>query len=200
MICASLLSDLISSISVFNLASETFCVLLSIIVPACSIWLLKNSPKFFIYTLTFEASATVDALFNLISFSIWRSLTALITSESLPTPDGSIIILSGWYFSTTSLSDVPKSPTKEQHIQPEFISLISTPDSFKNPPSIPISPNSFSIRTTCSPGNASFKSLAIRVVLPAPKNPEIISTFVISLSSITFFLYTIHFLYNVYPV
>ena len=70
MICASLLSDLISSISVFNLASETFCVLLSIIVPACSIWLLKNSPKFFIYILTFEASATVDALFNLISFSI----------------------------------------------------------------------------------------------------------------------------------
>ena len=101
----------------------------------------------------------------------------------MPTPDGSIIILSGWYFSTTSFKDVPKSPTKEQHIQPEFISLISTPDSFKKPPSIPISPNSFSISTTCSPASPSFKSFAIRVVLPAPKNPDIISTFVI-LSSI----------------
>ena len=101
-----------------------------------------------------------------------------MTSESLPTPDGSMIILSGWYLSTTSFKDVPKSPTSEQQIQPEFISLISTPESFKNPPSMPISPNSFSIRTTCSSFNASFNNLLIKVVFPAPKNPEIISTFV----------------------
>ena len=36
-------------------------------------------------------------------------------------------------------------------MQPEFISRISIPASFKKPPSIPISPNSFSIRTTCCP-------------------------------------------------
>ena len=47
-ICASGLTSLISSIAFFNLSSLTFCVLLRIIVPACSIWLLKNSPKFFI--------------------------------------------------------------------------------------------------------------------------------------------------------
>ena len=178
-ICALGLTLLISSIAVFNFSSETFCVLLKITVPACSIWLLKNSPKFFIYTLTLDASATVEALLRTISFSMWRSLTALITSESLPTPEGSIIILSGWYLSTTSLREVPKSPTSEQQMHPEFISLISTPESLRNPPSIPISPNSFSIRTTCSPFKASFKSLLIRVVLPAPKKPEIISTLVI---------------------
>ena len=104
---------------------------------------------------------------------------ALITSESLPTPEGSIRILSGAYVAITSLSDVSKSPTSEQQMQPEFISVISIPDSFKNPPSIPISPNSFSIRTTFVPFNASFKSFFIRVVLPAPKNPDIISIFVI---------------------
>jgi hypothetical protein len=53
------------------------------------------------------------------------------------------------------------------------------PASFKNPPSIPISPNSFSIRTTCSPASASESSFLIRVVFPAPRNPEIISIFAI---------------------
>ena len=59
-------------------------------------------------------------------------------------------IRSGLYLSKTSLSAVAKSPTNEQQMQPEFISVISIPASFKNPPSIPISPNSFSIRTTFS--------------------------------------------------
>ena len=38
------------------------------------------------------------------------------------------------------------------------LTVISTPASFKNPPSIPISPNSFSISTTCSPCHASLSS------------------------------------------
>ncbi len=87
---------------------------------------------------------------------------------------------SGLYFSRTSFKAVPKSPTKEQQIQPEFISVISIPASFKKPPSTPISPNSFSIRTSFSPANASFKSFLIRVVLPAPRKPDTISIFVIS--------------------
>ena len=105
--------------------------------------------------------------------------TAKITSESLPTPEGSIIILSGLKSFTTFLSASLKSPTRLQQIQPEFISLISTPASFKNPPSIPISPNSFSISTTFSPLYASSISFFIRVVFPAPKKPEKISIFVI---------------------
>ena len=77
--------------------------------------------------------------------------TAAITSDNLPTPDGSIIMRSGEYSSDTFLSASPKSPTSEQHIQPEFISLICTPASLRKPPSIPISPNSFSINTTFCP-------------------------------------------------
>ena len=83
----------------------------------------------------------------------------------------------------TSFREVPKSPTREQQIQPEFISLISIPDSFKNPPSIPISPNSFSIRTVLLPSNASFNNFLIRVVLPAPRKPDTTSIFVIVFSS-----------------
>ena len=86
---------------------------------------------------------------------------------------------SGVYFVRTSFKERPKSPTKEQQMHPEFISRISIPESFKNPPSIPISPNSFSIRTTFSPAIASFRSFFINVVFPAPRKPEIISIFVI---------------------
>ena len=81
----------------------------------------------------------------------------------------------------TSFREVPKSPTREQQIQPEFISRISIPDSFRKPPSIPISPNSFSINTTCCPFKASDNSFLINVVLPAPRKPEIMSIFVIIL-------------------
>ena len=79
----------------------------------------------------------------------------------------------------TSFSATPKSPTREQQMHPEFISRISIPASFRKPPSIPISPNSFSIRTTCSPARLSFNNFLINVVFPAPKNPEIMSIFVI---------------------
>ena len=46
------------------------------------------------------------------------------------------------------------------------------------PPSMPISPNSFSIRTTCWPAKASLMSFLISVVLPAPRKPEKISILV----------------------
>ena len=95
-----------------------------------------------------------------------------------------MITLSGLYVDNISFSELAKSPTKEQQIQPEFISFICIPASFKNPPSIPISPNSFSIKTTCSPFIAS-SNLFINVVFPAPKNPEIISIFVLLITSPT---------------
>ena len=80
----------------------------------------------------------------------------------------------------TSFSAVAKSPTKEQQMQPEDISDTCTPLSFKKPPSMLISPNSFSMSTSFSPSKASFSSFLMRVVLPAPKKPEIISIFVIA--------------------
>ena len=131
------------------------------------------------YILHFKTSTTVVALLISTSACALTSSTAFITSESLPTPDGSIITLSGEYSSITFFKAVPKSPTNEQHIQPEFISVISIPASFKKPPSIPISPNSFSMSTSFSPVNASAISFLISVVLPAPKKPDNISIFVI---------------------
>ena len=62
-------------------------------------------------------------------------------------------------------------------------------------PSIKISPNSFSINTTCSPLKPSERSFLINVVLPAPRKPEIISIFVILKTSyLTAFFYLISFL------
>ena len=170
----------IMSTSSWILAASAMSVRLSTMVPAFSIWLLKNSPKFFMYILHLLASTMVTALFSSTSISADTSITAFITSESLPTPDGSMIMRSGLYLVRTSSRDFPKSPTNEQQMQPEFISRISIPASFKNPPSMPISPNSFSISTTCSPEMASSSSFLINVVFPAPRKPEIISIFVIS--------------------
>ena len=112
---------------------------------------LQSSTDFF-------ASATVTKLFKSSSTSSATPCTALITSDNLPTPDGSMMIRSGLYCVTTSFNALPKSPTKEQQIHPEFISVTSIPASLRNPPSIPISPNSFSISTTFSPFNASFNN------------------------------------------
>jgi hypothetical protein len=64
-------------------------------------------------------------------------------------------------------------------MQPAFSSLIWMPDSFKKPPSMPISPNSFSMSTTFWPAKDSLMSFLIRVVLPAPRKPEKISILVI---------------------
>ena len=74
-----------------------------------------------------------------------------MTSESFPTPEGSMTMRSGENFSSTSLKALAKSPTSEQQMQPEFISVISMPASLRKPPSTPISPNSFSMSTTFSP-------------------------------------------------
>ena len=80
----------------------------------------------------------------------------------------------------SSTSDFSKLPTSEQQMQPELISLIFIPLSFKKAPSIPISPNSFSIKATFSFVKQEENNFLIRVVFPAPKNPEIISTLTIS--------------------
>ena len=85
---------------------------------------------------------------------------------------------SGWNWASTSFRALLKSPTREQQMQPEDISEIWTPDSFRKPPSMLISPNSFSIRTSFSPGKASASSFLMRVVLPAPRKPETMSIFV----------------------
>ena len=102
-----------------------------------------------------------------------------MTSESLPTPEGSMRIRSGAYSARTFFSARPKSPTSEQQMQPEFISFTWMPASCMNAPSMPISPNSFSISTSFSPLYASAISFLISVVFPAPRNPEKISIFVI---------------------
>ena len=120
------------------------------------------------------------------AFSACRFCTARITSLSLPTPDGSISTRSGAKRSSTSPSARLKSPTKLQQMQPEFISVISMPASFKKAPSMPISPNSFSISTSFSPAKASAIIFLISVVLPAPRKPEKISIFVIVYTSFSF--------------
>ena len=90
-----------------------------------------------------------------------------------------MIIRSGWYVSNTSFNEASKSPTRLQQIHPELISVTSIPALFIKVPSIPISPNSFSIKTICSPGYTSLINFFMNVVLPAPRKPDIISTFVI---------------------
>jgi hypothetical protein len=165
-----------------NCSGVAFWLLLKTTVVAYSIWLLKNSPNAFICLLAFNAFTTVISPFNLTSSSFSTSMTDFITSDNLPTPDGSIKIRSGWNFSMTSCKFLPKSPTKEQQMHPEFISVISIPASFKNPPSMPTSPNSFSIRTIFSPLKTSSIIFLINVVFPAPRKPDIISIFVIVLS------------------
>ena len=148
---------------------------------------MKNSPKFLIYIALFLAFTTAILLLITNPASELIDSIALIISDNFPTPDGSIIIRSGLYVSITSNKDFSKSPTNEQHIHPEFISLISIPASFKNPLSTPISPNSFSINTTFSQANTSLINFLIKVVLPAPKNPDMISIFIIFSSNFLYF-------------
>ena len=161
----------------------TFWLRLKTTVVANSIWLLKNSPNAFICLEAFAAFTTVTSAFSFTSCSFSRLVTDFMTSDSFPTPDGSIRMRSGWNLSNTSFRFLSKSPTREQQIQPEFISVISIPASFKNPPSIPTSPNSFSISTIFCPWKTSSIIFLINVVFPAPRNPEIISIFVMLSSS-----------------
>ena len=185
MIAASWLSSCIIFTHSSNCSEVAFWLRLRTMVVACSIWLLKNSPNAFICFFAFTAFTTVTRAFNFTSCSFSMSITDFITSDNLPTPDGSIRIRSGWYFVITSFKFVAKSPTNEQQIHPEFISVISIPASFKNPPSIPTSPNSFSISTICSPTKASSNIFLINVVFPAPRKPEIMSIFVMLISPLT---------------
>ena len=129
-------------------SSATVPVRLRTIRSAFSTWSLKNSPKLRIYILALPASTTVVRV--PITAPSTRS-TARVTSLSLPTPDGSIRMRSGSKLSMTCLRAFVKSPTSVQQMQPEFISVISTPASLRKPPSMAISPNSFSIRTSFSP-------------------------------------------------
>src|SRR5699024_6781932 len=64
-------------------------------------------------------------------------------------------------------------------MQPAFSSFTWMPASRIKPPSMPISPNSFSISTSFSPPQASWISFLMRVVLPAPKTPEKMSILVL---------------------
>ena len=191
-ITASLLCSLTRAIASSSFSCAISCEREIMTVPADSIWLLKNSPKFFIYIFVFFPSTTVTREFiSTASSSSLTLSTAFATSESLPTPEGSITILSGEYCSITFLRAVLKSPTREQQIHPEFISVISIPASLRKLPSIPISPNSFSISTTFCPLNDSAMSFFINVVFPAPKKPEMISIFVIFPSCC--FIYLFHY-------
>ena len=90
---ALLLCSRIRSTACCTFAGLATSVLLRMMVPACSIWLMKNSPKFFMYIRHLEASTTATALFRVSSMSTFS--TAFITSESLPTPEGSIRMRSG---------------------------------------------------------------------------------------------------------
>ena len=62
-----------------------------------------------------------------------------------------MMIRSGLYWLITSVSALPKSPTRLQQMQPEFISVMLMPASCRKPPSMPISPNSFSMSTSFWP-------------------------------------------------
>ena len=133
-----------------SLASPMPLVRLRTMVPAFSTWLHQNSPKFFMYMRALVASTTVVKLPGTRSASP-KSCTARITSESLPTPLGSISTRSGLYSALTFSRASAKSPTRLQQMQPELISRISIPASLRKPPSTAISPNSFSMSTSFSP-------------------------------------------------
>ena len=103
-------------------SSGRSAVLLSTMQFAYSTWLLKNSPKFFMYIRHFFASTTVVKLLSEISAES-IPCTARITSLSLPTPDGSTRMRSGANSASTFFIAAPKSPTRLQQMQPEFISV-----------------------------------------------------------------------------
>lgn len=88
-----------SSRSIFTAAStfsvSALSVRLRMMVPALFTWFSKNSPKFLRYILHFITSTTVVAEFRATPASFSTPSTALMTSESLPTPDGSMMMRSG---------------------------------------------------------------------------------------------------------
>ena len=107
-----------------------------------------------------------------------KSLHALNISLSFATPVGSTIILFGENLFIISSIEDRKSPDELQQIHPAVISSTSTPVFFNISVSIPTFPNSFSKTTIFSSLYPSVTSFFIRVVLPAPKNPDTISNFI----------------------
>ena len=131
------------------------------------------------YILAFLPSTTAIRLFISTPASSLTSATAAATSLNLPTPEGSITTRSGLNCSTTCLRERAKSPTSVQQMQPLFISVTSMPAFFMKPLSMPISPNSFSMSTTRWPLYTLAIISLMKVVFPAPRKPDTISTFVI---------------------
>ena len=111
-----------------------------------------------------------------ISISGWVCFAFSIAeriSLSLPTPVGSTKITVGWYLVISSSMASWKSPARVQQMQPALSSLTWMPTSFRKAPSTPTSPYSFSSSTTFSLRRRPVSSFLIRVVLPAPRKPEI---------------------------
>ena len=106
-------------------------------------------------------------------------------SDSLPTPDGSIRILSGLKIFLMSFIELAKSSATEQHIQPAFISLTESPSLSRMVPSILTSPNSFSMMTVLEKSSDSLISFLIKLVLPDPRKPDTIFILV-------FFIFILH--------
>ena len=144
-------------------------------VSAVLTWSRKNSPKFFMCMRHLPASTMVaQPEISISGCAALHFSTAFTISLSLPTPLGSMIRRSGLYFSISSSTAFWKSPTRVQQMQPEFSSSTMTPLSLRKEPSTPTSPYSFSSRMIFSPFIASLpSSFLIRVVLPAPRKPEI---------------------------
>ena len=151
-------------------------VRLKMMVLAVLIWSRKNSPKFFMYMRHLPASTTVAQPAMVISCRSEVRSTAARMSLSLPTPEGSMISRSGWYFSISSSTAFWKSPTRVQQMQPLFISVTVMPASFIKLPSTPTSPYSFSSRMIFSSRTLPPRSFLMSVVLPAPRKPEMMLT------------------------
>ena len=98
---------------------------------------------------------------------------------SIPTPVGSIIKYSGFIVFAIVRIEAAKSPFLEQQMQPLDISHILSlpiPASFNKSPSIPRAPYSFSNITNFLPVLEA--NSLIKVVFPAPKNPDTTRTFI----------------------
>ena len=76
-------------------SSVAVWVRLRMMVSAFSIWSMKNSPKFLAYMRHLPTSATVALPSRVISWLSIMSTTTRRMSESLPTPEGSMMMRSG---------------------------------------------------------------------------------------------------------
>ena len=99
------------------------------------------------------------------------------TALKSPTPVGSTMRYSGSRVLTIVSMEEAKSDFNEQQIQPSVNSQILSRSFCKTAPSIPAPPYSFSITTNfCA---VLSERAWMKVVLPAPKKPEITKTFIL---------------------